>query len=169
MLNSAARLLAWAVVVGIAVTGGARANGSCPKVGFTIVEPQSTAETRDVKIGRHGIIHVHRQPLTTTVDITEIKLLRPHEGDDDDASIEMKFTADVDQRLHAATTNHSGMRIAFLFDDQVLVNVVWEGPYGMDLGGTSVSIAHGLPQARRLMKAIQGCTAPGANAPPASR
>lgn len=33
--------------------------------------------------------------------------------------------------------NHSGMRIAFLFDDEVLSNIVWQGPYGMYTGARS--------------------------------
>jgi preprotein translocase subunit SecD len=149
-----------AVVLGIAVISEATlAAGSCPKVGFTIVEPHATSQTRALKIGTHKTIYVHRETLTTTGDITEIELLTPRDGDDDDAMIQLKFTQAVDQRLHDATTNHSGMRIAFLFDDYVLNNIVWQGPYGIDLGGIDVSIAHGLTQARRLMKAIKGCTA----------
>jgi hypothetical protein len=153
-------LVVWAVAVGIAVTSEATlAAGSCPKVGFTIVEPHATSQTRALKVGRHQTIYVHREALTTTGDITEIELLMPRDGDDDDALIQLKFTQAVDQRLHDATTDHSGMRIAFLFDDYVLNNVVWEGPDGIDLGGVDVSVAHGLKQARRLMRAIQGCTA----------
>src|SRR6516164_2063202 len=62
------------------------------------------------------------------------------------------------QRLHDATTNHSGLRIAFMADDDVLLNVVWEGPYGVDTDGTQVSLEHGMKRARRLMEAIRGCT-----------
>ena len=41
------------------------------------------------------------------------------------------------------------MRIAFLFEDEVLVNVVWQGPYGMDTGGSQVSIRqHGKSRLR---------------------
>ena len=69
----------------------------------------------------------------------------------------MKFAPMADQRLHEATTNHSGMRIAFLFDDAVLLNFVWEGPYGMDTGGSQVSIRRGSQIARKLRDAIQGC------------
>jgi hypothetical protein len=80
-------------------------------------------------------------------------------GNDDDATILIKFTPAAAQRLHDVTTDHSGMRIAFLFDDEVLIDVVWEGPYGMDTNGSQVSILHGLKRAQELMKAIQGCTA----------
>jgi GNAT superfamily N-acetyltransferase len=47
------------------------------------------------------------------------------------------------------------MRIAFLFDNQVLNNVVWQGPYGTYLGGIQVSVRHGLKQAEKLMKAAR--------------
>ena len=46
-----------------------------------------------------------------------------------------------------------------MFDDEVLNNVVWEGPYGLDSDGAQVSMKHGMNPARKLMKAIRGCTA----------
>jgi preprotein translocase subunit SecD len=148
------------IVLGVAVTScGAVANASCPKVGFTVVELHATSETRSLRAGRNQPIFVRRELITTTSDISDIKLEHPDDGDDDDVLILIKFTPVADQRLHDATTNHSGMRIAFLFDDEVLNNVVWEGPYGTYTGGTQVSIPHGMNQARRLMKAIRGCTA----------
>jgi preprotein translocase subunit SecD len=149
-------VVVWAIMLGTTATSNESvANASCPEVGFTVVEPHATSETRAVRVGRHQTIFVRREAITRTSDISGINLA----GDDDDALILIKFTQAADQRLHDATTNHSGMRIAFLFDNEVLLNVVWEGPYGMDTGGTQVSIRHGMNQARRLMKAIRGCTA----------
>jgi hypothetical protein len=104
-----------------------------------------------------------REALTTTRDISDVKVVPNHDAADDDGTIQIKFIPKADQRLHDATTNHSGMRIAFLFNDEVLINVVWQGPYGMDLGGSQVDIRHGLNKARELMKAIQGCTAANAS------
>jgi preprotein translocase subunit SecD len=157
MFNLAKRLVVvWTVVLGVAVNyTGAVANASCPQVSFTVVEPHATPETRPVRVGRNQTIFVRREAITTTSDISDIKLFS---SDDDEALILIKLTPAADQRLHDATTNHSGMRIAFLFDDEVLLDVVWEGPYGMDTGGTQVSIRHGMHQARKLMKAIRGCT-----------
>jgi hypothetical protein len=144
---------------GVAVTFSSTvADAACPKVGFTVVEAHATSQTRSVRVGRNKTILVRRESITTTSDISDIKL--EIGGDNaDDATFFIKFTAAADQRLHDATTNHSGMRIAFMFDDEVLNDVKWEGPYGMDIGGTQVSIRHGANQARKLMKAIRGCTA----------
>jgi hypothetical protein len=135
------------------------ADVTCPRVGFSVVEPHPTSETRSLKVGGRRTVFVHRQWITTTSDISEIKVTHPHDGDDDDANIQIKFIPAADQRLHDTTTNHSGMRFAFLFNDVVLNNVVWQGPYGTYLGGIQVSVPHGMKQAQRLVKAIEGCTA----------
>jgi len=110
-------------------------------------------------------IRIHRQWITTTSDLSEIKVAHPHDGDDDDANIQIKLIPVADQRLHDTTTNHSGMRFAFLFNDEVLLNVVWQGPYGTDLGGIQLSVPHGMKQAQKLMKAIDGCAAAGNGTP----
>jgi preprotein translocase subunit SecD len=152
-------ILTWTMALAAGVTAnGVVAKASCPKVGFAVVEPRATPETRPVRMGNNQTIFVRREALTTTSDIADIRLA----GDGDDALILIKFTPAADERLHDATTNHSGMRIAFLFDDEVLINVVWQGPYGMDTGGSQVSLRHGIKQARSLMKAIRGCTAAAA-------
>lgn len=150
-------VLALAVISEVAVlSGSAVAGASCPQVGFTVVEPHSSRETRAVKVGRHRVIYVRRVPITTTGDIVDIRLVSDDDGDG--ASLLIKFTPSADQRLHDATTNHAGMRLAFMFNDELLVDTVWEGPYGMDLGGTRVSMRHGMKRAQRLMHAIHGCT-----------
>jgi preprotein translocase subunit SecD len=132
-------------------------DATCPRVGFTVVEPHATAATRSLTVGGHRTVFVHRQWITTTSDITEIKVTHPDDGDDDDANIQIKLSPAADQRLHDTTSNHSGMRFAFLFNDEVLNNVVWQGPYGTYLGGIQVSIPHGMKEAQKLMKAIAGC------------
>jgi hypothetical protein len=164
MPNLSKRLvILWAIVLGFAMAfGGVIASASCPNVGFTVVESKATPETRAIKVGGNRTIFVRREALTTTSDISEIRLARNLDPADDDGTIEIKFIPEADQRLHDATTNHAGVRIAFLFNDEVLINVVWQGTYGMDLGGSQVDIRHGLLKARELMKAIQGCTAAGA-------
>jgi hypothetical protein len=150
----------WTIALGVAaIWNGVLANATCPTVGFTVVEPRATPETRTLKVGRNQAIFVRRELITTTSEITEIKIQSAEDGAADDVLILLKFTPVADQRLHNATTNHSGMRIAFLFNDEVLSNIVWQGPYGMYTGGTQLSIPHGMPEARKLMKAIQGCTA----------
>ena len=157
-------LIAWAVVFGLALPcTRATAGPACPQVGFTIVEPHASSITRAVKVGKHQTLFVHRVPITTTSDIVEIRLVSElGDANADAADLLIKFTRAAERRLHEATTNHSGRRIAFMFNDEVLVNTVWEGPYGMDPGGTRVSMNHGMKQAGKLMKALRGC--PGARA-----
>lgn len=143
-----------------AVTSGHAIVGRCPQVGFTIVEPHATPETRAVRWGALRIF-IHKVPLTTTGDITRIKVVAdgPSLDGPDDALIQLTFTPAADQRLHEATSNRSGMRIAFMFGDKVLSNVIWQGPYGMDTGGVQVSLNRGRRNAKQLPEAINGCTA----------
>jgi hypothetical protein len=162
VLNLAKRLkVLWTIVLGIAVTscGTATSETSCPKVGFTVVQSRATSETQTVKAGANQTLFIRRAWITTTSDISEIKIARPDYSENDgDVLILIKWTPVADQRLHDATTNHSGMRMAFMFDDEALLNFVWEGPYGMYTGGTQVSIQRGMNQAQKLMKAMRGCT-----------
>lgn len=153
-------VVAWTVLVGSTLSFIApAANAACPQVGFTVVEPHASLATRPVRIGKDQTIFVRRVPITTTSDIIKIRLVRELAGESNDgADLLIKFTPAADQRLHEATTNHSGRRIAFMFNDAVLINVVWEGPYGFDPGGVRVSMNHGLKQGQQLMKAIRGCT-----------
>jgi hypothetical protein len=152
-------IVASSILVSMAATCDAVATDAvCPKVGFTVVELHATPQTRPLKVGEGRTVHVHRQWITTTGDISEINVTHPHDGDEDDANIQIKFIPAADQRLHDTTSNHPGIRFAFLFNDEVLNNIVWQGPYGTYLGGIQVSIPHGMKQAQRLMKAIQGCT-----------
>jgi hypothetical protein len=165
MLNRSKPLAVWwFTAVGLAMAfGWATASASCPKVGFVVVEPHATLQTRPIKAGKNRTIFVRREPLTTTSDILDIKLADKSDPADDEGTLGIKFIPEADQRLHDATTNHSGMRIAFLFNDEILINVVWQGPYVVDLGGSQVDIRHGRHKAEELMKAIQGCTAIPAN------
>ena len=146
-----------AIMLSGAMAVGA-AEAACPRVGFTVVEDHATEATHTLHAGQRSVF-VHTEWITMTADISEIKVTHPHDGDDDDANILIKLIPTADQRLHDTTTNHSGMRFAFLFNDVVLNNVVWQGPYGTYLGGLQISIPHGMKEAQKLLKAMQGCTA----------
>ena len=157
-MKSLARMLLGclpALAIGL-LSGGATASAACPAVGFTIVDSYLSPQSRPVQVGRHQLIYIRRMPLTSTRDITQIQLLR-EEGDD--ATLLIRFTPSATQTLHDATTNHAGRRLAFMFNDDVLINVVWEGRFGIDSDGSQVSMRHGLRKAQALMKAIRGCTA----------
>lgn len=146
------------IVVGmILITGRAIGeDGSCPRVGFTLVESVSSPETRPLKTWDDKVIYVRRDALTNTRDITEAKLI--NDGDND-ATLQFKYTESATRKLHDATTNHPGIHLAFIFNELVLNNVVWQGTYGFDSTGAQISIKHGLVNAKQLMMAIKGCTA----------
>lgn len=146
------------LILSSALTGTCALAAQCPQIGYTVVEPHSTKETRPVKWGAQTIF-VRKIPITTTSDITSLKVVTDAKLLDgpDDAVIQLTFTPAADKRLHEATSNHSGMRIAFMINDRVLVNVVWQGPYGMDTGGAQVSVNHGRQQLKALPKAVRHC------------
>lgn len=124
-----------------------------------MLEPHASSETRSVKIAANQTLFVRRIPITTTGDIVDSKLVS---DGGDDASLLLKFAPAAAQRLRDATTNHSGRRLAFMFNDEVILNVVWEGSYGLGADGTQVSMRHGMKRARNIMRAIRGCTAANA-------
>ena len=142
-----------AALVLAAISHDAAAERVCPSVQFALVEPAASPETRAVKLGDQTIF-VRRSPITTTSDISEIKLAT----DGVEARILIKFYPAAAQRMLETTTDHDGLRMAFLVDDEVLLAFVWTGPYGIGPGGTQVSLENGLARAQRLMESIRGCT-----------
>jgi hypothetical protein len=126
---------------------------SCPRVELTAVEPNASSETRPVKLGQQTIF-VRRNAITTTSDISEIKIA----GDDVDTLIQMKYQPQAAAKLLDATTGHDGLRLAFVVDDDVWLAFTWRGPYGIGPDGTQLSIQHGLAKAQRLAESISSCS-----------
>jgi len=159
MLKSASVVGLLASLAVVVVAGPAMAAAACPNAGFTIVESRSSPKTRPVKDGDHHTLFVLRDQLTTTTDITDIKL----QSDADGAQLLLSLTPDAASQLHQATTNHDGLQFAFVVGDQALSNVTWSGPFGMDAGeGVQLSLGRLLPpDARSLVAAIQKCVAAG--------
>ena len=151
---------ACATTLGIALIARQAAAGpSCPSASWVTVERKASSETRPVRAGPHHRIFVRRTPITTTADITEIKLA----GDAYDTLVLLKFTPEAAQRLHDATTNKSGLHIAFVVDDLATSAVTWTGPYGVDADlGVQLSLRRPTPEVRSVVEAIQGCI--GSNA-----
>ncbi|MGZ3274438.1 MAG: SecDF P1 head subdomain-containing protein [Caulobacteraceae bacterium] len=142
-----------------AIASGAAAAPSCPNAGWVVVERKASAETRPVKDRPNHRIFVRRAQITTTADLTEIKL----DGDAYDTLVQMKFTPEAAKRLHDATTDKSGLRIAFVTDDRVISAVTWTGPYGMDAEyGAQISLGRASSEVRPLVEAIQKCVGAGA-------
>jgi hypothetical protein len=146
-------LLAAGLTVALgAVSIETMAQPSCPRVDLTLVEPSASAETRPVKLGDETVF-VLRNAITTRSDISEIKVA----GDDTDTLILIKYKPAAAARLLDATTNHDGVKMAFVVDDDVWLAFTWQGPYGIGPDGTQLSIRHGMARAQRLVKSIRGC------------
>ena len=149
------RRFAAAVIVQLALAAAsteAVAQVSCPRVDLTLVEPGSSSETRPVKLGDQTIF-VRQSALTTTSDISEIKI----SGDDFETLILIKYKPAAAARLLDATTNHDGLQMAFVVDDDVLLAFTWQGPYGIDPGGTQLSIRPGLARPEKLAESLRSC------------
>jgi len=131
----------------------AAADASCPRVDITLVEPSASSETRAVKLGQ-GTLFVRRNAMATTRDISEIKVA----GDDADTLIQIRYTEAAAARLHDATTDHDGLKLAFVVDDDVWLAFTWRGPYGIEPDGTQISIRNGLAKAQRLLESLRGCS-----------
>ena len=142
------RVLAIVCALGLAPISRA-AEPSCPRVEVTLVEPSASAETRPVKLGKQTIF-VQRNAITTASDISEIKVT----GDHFETSIQIKYHPAAAARLLAATTDHDGLRMAFVVDDDVWLAFVWQGPYGIGSDGTQLTF-RGLSRAKK--KSIRGC------------
>jgi len=128
------------------------AQSSCPRVDLTLVESSASSETRPVKLGDQTIF-VRQTAITTTSDISEIKVT----GDDFETLILIKYKPAAAARLLDATTNHDGLKMAFVVDDAVLLAFTWQGPYGVGPDGTQLSIRPGLARPERLGESIQRC------------
>ena len=147
------KLAVIAAALALLVAGSATA-AACPDAGFAIVESKASPLTRKVMGGPDGTLYVRREKITTTREITEIKL----QGDAYDSQILLKLTPEEAKRLHDATTNHAGLRIAFVVDDRALGAVTWQGPYGMDADlGLQLSLGHSDPSLLEPVKAIGEC------------
>jgi hypothetical protein len=129
------------------------AQRSCPNAVLTLVEPSASSQTRPVKNGQQTVF-VRGDAITTTSDISEIKVA----GNDYDTLIQIKYTPVAAARLLAATTDHDGLWLAFVVDDEVLLAFTWEGPDGIGPDGTQLSLLDfGVARAKRLADSIRSC------------
>jgi preprotein translocase subunit SecD len=143
----------------VSLSSRAAPSPACTNAGWVVVESKASHETRTVKAGPKRSLFVRRTQITTTADLSEIKLA----GDAYDMEVQMKFTPEAARRLHDATTNKDGLHIAFVVDDKALSAVTWTGPYGMDAdSGVQISLGKAIPEVRPLVASIQSCI--GSNA-----
>jgi hypothetical protein len=153
-------IMAWAAVLGCAAAAGrvTAAEPGCPRVDLTLVESSASSATRPVKLGDRTLF-VRRNAITTTADIAEINVA----GDDVEAAIFIKYKPDAAARLLAATTDHDGLKLAFVVDDEVWLAFTWHGPYGIGPDGTQLTVQHRLAQAQSLVSSVRSCSGPGAH------
>jgi hypothetical protein len=147
-------IMAWAAVLGCAAAAGqaAAAEPSCPRVDLTLLEASASPETRPVKLGDRTVF-VRRDAITTTADIAEIKVA----GDDVETAILIKYKPDAAARLLDATTDHDGLKLAFVVDDEVWLAFTWHGPYGIGPDGTQLTVQHRLAQSQSLVSSVRTC------------
>lgn len=156
MLKSVRLLvMVWAAVLGLAAMAGraVAAEPACPRVDLTLVESSASSTTRPVKLGDRTLF-VRQNAITTTADIAEIKIA----GDDVETAIFIKYKPDAAARLLAATTDHDGLKLAFVVDDEVWLAFTWQGPYGIGPDGTQLTVQHRLAQAQHLVSSVRSCS-----------
>jgi hypothetical protein len=149
------RLLSFAAGAGLALaalSGPANAAGACPELGFAVVEPAPSPETRAVAFRGDATLQVRREPITRTADIVVAAI----EEGPDSASLSLTFRPEAAERLERATSGRSGLRLAFVAGDEVLMAVTWEGPYGMGKDGARIDMRD-RGRARRLVEALGAC------------
>ena len=78
-------------------------------------------------------------------------------GDDVEAAIFIKYKPNAAARLLDGTTDHDGLKLAFVVDDEVWLAFTWQGPYGIGPDGTQLTVQHRLAQAQKLVSSIQSC------------
>ena len=104
----------WAVPVSALTPSSTDAISSCPRVELTVVEPSAPSDTRPVRLGEETIL-VRRAAITTTSDFSEIEVA----GVDADTLISIKYHPEVAAKLFDAATDHDGLNLAFVVDDDV--------------------------------------------------
>lgn len=126
------------------------ATGSCPRIEYGIFSSQASNSTRPVRHPQGRTIFLETTPLFRLQDIAQAHL------GSDGATVLMSVKADAAERLIHATTNNSGVRLAFVVDDEALMAVVWEGDYGFESGDLQLSF-RSADMAQRLVSTIERC------------
>ena len=122
----------------------------CPRAEVVEVMSKASAETRPVTYqGR--IIHVSRAPLATLNDVVNVRLNPPE-------AIQLTFTREVGERMERITARPN-FPLAFVVDNDALVNVVLEGGFGIGTGGLQVSVDSNFERVKKIYDALSRCVA----------
>jgi hypothetical protein len=128
------------------------AEAGCPQIEMTAVESVSSAATKPARFGERTIF-VQRDAIATTGDISEIKIAH----DSIYTWLLIKYAPEPATRLLQATSDHDGLKLALLIDDQVLLAFTWQGPYGIGPEGTQLSLTNVDARAEKLLESLRGC------------
>jgi hypothetical protein len=111
--------------------------------------PQASPETRAVAYGG-GTIHVSRAPLSTLADIVDVHFDPPW-------AIQLAFKPDVGERMERITGSRPTFPMAFVVDDEAVINVVLQGGFGIGKGGLQVSVDRNEERIKKIYDALSRC------------
>ena len=150
-MNAQVAGLIAAVLLGAAPTVNA---AQCPRAEVVEVMPKASAETRPVAY-RNGTIHVSLVPLSTLKDIASVAF-----DPETPLAIVLTFTPDAEDRMERITGSRPSFPMAFVVDDDAVVNVVLEGGFGIGKGGLQVSVDKNEERIKKIYDALSRCVAP---------
>ena len=123
----------------------------CPRAEVVEVMPKASEETRPVTFGG-GTIHVSRAPITTLNDVVKVGLNPPE-------AITLAFTREAGERMERITGSRPNFPMAFVVDNDALVNVVLQGGFGIGKGGLQVSVDSNFERVKRIYDTLSRCVA----------
>lgn len=123
----------------------------CPRAEVVEVMPKASAETRPVTYGS-GTIHVSKAPITSLNDVVKVGLNPPE-------AIMLAFTPEAGERMERITGSRPNFPMAFVVDNDALVNVVLQGGFGIGTGGLQVSVDSTFERVKRMYDTLSRCVA----------
>ena len=153
MLMCKLRLRALALLLAVSCLGSfaaLAASEPCPRIEFGVFHEEQKENTRSVRGPQGRTLFFEQTPITRLQDIS-----RAHLGSDE-ATVLVSLKAEAAERLKTVTTGNSGVRLAFVVDDEAVLAVVWEGEYGFESGEMQLSLRNE-DVAQKLVMTIGRC------------
>jgi hypothetical protein len=123
----------------------------CPRAEVVEVMPKASADTRSVAY-QNGTIYVSRTPISTLKDIAAVGFLPETPW-----ALTLTFKPEVEDRMERITGSRPRFAMAFVVDNDAIVNVVLEGGFGIGKGGLQVSVDRNDERIRRIYDALSRC------------
>lgn len=141
------------MVVTALLGAGQTASTQCPRAEVVEVMPKASAETRPVAY-QSGTIHVSRTPISTLADIAAVDY-----DPETPWAIVLAFTPEVEDRMERTTGSRPNFPMAFVVDNDAIINVVLQGGFGIGKGGLQVSVDRREERIKTLYDALSRCIA----------